>query len=658
LIFDIVFIYVVASNERGVYSRTDFTIGSHVLQLNFPYPAVSSARKKTAQTRKRRKPYREKAIIAFLFSVCGSLSLFLGLMLFVLDQLHIPDIRSVSNYQPPQTTLIYDRHGTVVEKIYRENRIVVPLDRMHPQVPNAFVAAEDGRFFEHPGLDFFSVFRAFVNNLKEGKKSQGGSTITQQVAKGLLLTPEKTYLRKFKEAILAWRIDTLLNKDEIIYIYLNHIYLGEGAYGIEAASRTYFNKSASTLSLAEVALLAGLPQAPSRYSPRDNWEKARARQRYVLNRMAADGYITEAEAQRAYLKKTTIVKRNTPAKQANGYYLQEVKKRAEQMLGGRLETAGLRIHTNLDQRLQLVGQETVAAGVKGLTGRNPAGVKKSGPPEGALVCIEPCTGQVRALVGGTSFSRTPFNRAVQSKRPAGSVFKPLVYAVALEKGWAPHTVVRDEPVSIGGGDGKPWQPKNFSGTYHGQVTLTEALVHSYNIPAIKVMQKTGIKPVHALAEQTGLSADLPNNLSLALGAADVSLLEMTGAYQPFVCGGTFNQPSLINRIDSSHGETLYTARFEPRRVMQKTTADQMKRMLSEVVVAGTGRGAAGLTGASGGKTGTSDENRDAWFIGFHNQYLGGIWFGHDRNQTLGPSENGGRTAAPAWRGFMEQAHRK
>lgn len=616
---------------------------------------MSSSRKKPAQTRKRKKPYREKAIIGFLFSVCGLLTLFLGMMLFVLDQLHIPDIRNVSHYQPPQTTLIYDRHGKVMDRIFRENRVVVPLDRMHPLVPKAFVAAEDGRFFEHPGLDFFSVFRALANNLRKGRKSQGGSTITQQVAKGLLLTPEKTYLRKFKEAILAWRIDTLLNKEEIIYIYLNHIYLGEGAYGVEAASLAYFDKSASELNLAEVALLAGLPQAPSRYSPRDNWDKARARQRYVLNRMASDGYITEYDAQLAYKKKMVIAGKSTPFKPVNGYYLQEVKKRAEQMLGRPLETAGIRIYTNLDQRVQLAGHRAIVAGVNRVARRNPAGSKKHGPPEGALVCIETCNGRVRGLVGGTNFSKTPFNRSVQSRRPAGSVFKPLVYSVALGKGWRPDSVIKDEPIAISGKDGKPWQPKNFSGRYHGPVSLSTALIHSYNIPAIKVMQKIGIKPVHTLAEKSGISADMPHDLSLALGAVDVSLLEMAGAYQPFVCGGKFIQPTLISRIDSGHGETLYKAQIQARQVMQKTTASQMKEMLSQVVTAGTGRGAAGLSGTTGGKTGTSDENRDAWFIGFHKQYIAGVWIGHDRNQSLGPSENGGHTAVPIWYEFMRKA---
>jgi penicillin-binding protein 1A len=609
--------------------------------------------KKKVAPRKRKKPLKEKQIIVFLFSVCALLSLFLGVLLFGLDQLKIPDIRNVSNYQPSQTTLIFDRDGTVIDRLYKENRIVVPLDKMHPLIPKAFVAAEDGRFYEHPGLDFFSVLRALINNFRDGKKSQGGSTITQQVAKGLLLTPEKTYLRKFKEAILAWRIDTLLSKDEIIYIYLNHIYLGEGAYGIEAAALTYFAKHATELSLAEIALLAGLPQAPSRYSPRDHWERAHTRQRYVLNRMAADGYITGRQAKAAYGVKSVIVKSATDDTGENGYYLLEVRKRAEQMLGRSLESAGVRIHTNLDQKMQLEAQKAIRRGVKKVLVRNQrqAGNKKA--PEGALITLDACSGQVRALVGGTDFRRTPFNRAVQARRPAGSVFKPLVYSAALENGWTAKSMIVDEPVSITGSDGQPWRPKNFSGKYHGKVSLETALINSYNIPAIKVMQRIGIKPVHELARRSGISADMPPDLSLALGAVDVSLLEMSAAYEPYICDGKYVQPTMISRITDRNGAPLH--RFEPEQttIMSRKNAIQMRSILERVITDGTGRKAQGMPGLAGGKTGTSDENRDAWFIGFHRQYITGVWVGHDRNESLGQYENGGRTAAPIWLDYQK-----
>ncbi len=367
-------------------------------------------KKKGSTATRRKKPLNEKHIIGFLFGVSLALSLFLSVLLFTLDQLDIPDIRSVAHYRPVQTSLIYDKNGTIVDRIFIENRIVVPLNKMNPLLPKAFVAAEDGRFFEHPGLDSYSVLRAFFNNLREGRKSQGGSTITQQVAKGLLLTPEKTYLRKFKEAILAWRIDTLLTKDEIIYIYLNQIYLGSGAYGVEAASMTYFNKHASQLNLSEVAILAGLPQAPSRYSPLEHWDRAHARQRYVLNRMAADGYITETQARKAYSDKPQLSQSRRRSQKTNGYYLQEVRKRAEQMLGVPLETAGVKIFSNLDQGLQAEAEKALAGGVKSVLKRSKRESGTRGPPEGALVCLESCSGKVRTLVGGSDFHKTQFNR--------------------------------------------------------------------------------------------------------------------------------------------------------------------------------------------------------------------------------------------------------
>lgn len=612
-----------------------------------------SKNKKPASPSKRRKPYNERHIIGFMFGVGLVLTMFLGVLLFVLEQLNIPGIRDVSQYNPPQATLILDRHGKLVDLVAKERRIVVGLDKMPPLVPKAFVAAEDGRFYEHPGLDFFSVLRALINNIRQGGKSQGGSTITQQVAKGLLLTPEKTYLRKFKEAILAWRIDRQLSKDEIIYIYLNHIYLGEGAYGVEAAALTYFDKHAAELNLGEIALLAGLPQAPSRYSPIDHWQKAHKRQRYVLNRMAADGYVSESEANAAYNIAPKLAG-SAHRQGANGYYLQVVRKRAEKMIGGSLQTAGLEIHTNLDQRAQKEGQRAVRAGVAAVAARNSGG---NGAPEAALVALEGCNGKVRALIGGTDFSTTQFNRAVQAKRPAGSVFKPLVYSAALEKGWTTDTIIVDEPLSIRGADGKLWQPKNFSGKNYGPVSLSRALIYSYNIPAVKTMQQVGVKPVHQIARAAGISTELPPDLSLALGAADVSPLEMSASYQPFVCEGAYTLPTLIETIRTHGGETIYRHKPKQNAVMSRGSAGRVKSMLKEVISRGTGKRAAGVAGVIGGKTGTSDENRDAWFIGFQNQRITGVWVGHDRNQSLGRVENGGRTAAPIWRDYMARTGR-
>ncbi|BCL61251.1 hypothetical protein DGMP_19440 [Desulfomarina profundi] len=383
--------------------------------------------------------------------ICFLQSLFLGGLLYVLVSLHIPDIRNVANYQPSQATVLYDRYGRVVDRMFVENRTVIPLSAMSPHLPKAFVAAEDGRFFEHPGLDVVSVFRAAVNNFRKGGRGQGGSTITQQVAKSLLLSPEKTYVRKFKEAVLAWRIDRLLSKEEILYIYLNQIYLGEGAFGVEAAARTYFDKPASRLTLGECALLAGLPQAPSRYSLFNHLPRAVKRQKYVLNRMAADGYVSAGAAKNAYLAPVHLRKRQHVISSADNYYLQVVKKRARAVLGMPLQQAGAHIYSNLDSRMQVKAVGALRKGVRrSLERQKKSGRKGAIQPQGALVAIETASGRVRAVVGGIDFVKSPFDRATQARRPAGSTFKPFVYATALQKGWAPDSVIDDSPVSIRG----------------------------------------------------------------------------------------------------------------------------------------------------------------------------------------------------------------
>ncbi len=613
----------------------------------------SPARKKRAP---RRKPFNQKHIIGFLFGISLLLSLFLFGLFYSLAGLKIPDLRSVAYYQPLQTTTIYDRYGVVVDRISSENRTVVPLSAMSPLLPKAFVAAEDSRFHDHPGLDLFSVLRAAVINVKRGGRAQGGSTITQQVARSLLLTPEKSYIRKFREAILAWRIDQLLTKDEILYIYLNQIYLGEGAYGVQEAARVYFNKSTDKLNLAECAMLAGLPQAPSRYSPLKNYKAAKKRQYYVLNRMNAEKMITKKQANHAFQKRLAFHKPPLNKNSENGYFLRIVKKRAEKILNVPLARAGVRIYTTLDSTMQRRAVGSLRKGVKQSFNRQPKTGKKRIVPQGALVSIDICSGKVRALVGGVDWAITPYDRATSARRPAGSVFKPLLYSAALEKGMSPKSTVLDGPLALKRSGSEIWRPKNFSGRFHGQVTLSEALVHSYNSAAIRLLQKTGVDSVHRIASASGVSSKMTTDLSLALGAVDVSLLEMTAAYTPFGCSGYYRPPVFIEKITEMSGETIYQPGLKKKPVLTPKTAKAMKNMLGSVVSMGTGRRASGLPVWSGGKTGTSNDNRDAWFIGFTNKMLTGVWVGHDDNRSLGRGENGGRTAAPIWLEFMKQAN--
>lgn len=613
--------------------------------------------KKSASKRSPRRVYGEKHIIGFLFFNCLLLTLFLITLLGAMVALRIPDIRTVAHYQPLQTSYILDSRGNTLERIYKENRSVVPLGMMPEYLPEAFVAAEDGRFFEHPGLDFFSVLRAVFVNIKRGGKAHGGSTITQQVARSLLLTREKTYLRKFKEAILAWRIDSLLSKEDILYIYLNQIYLGGGAHGVEAAAQVYFNKHVDQLTLGEAATLAGLPQAPSKYSPFKNPELAAKRQRYVLNRMAADGHITRTQARDAYEGGIELRKQPFEMDVESGYYTDIVKKRAARQLGKSLMRAGVRIHTHLDPMMQVAAVSAVRSGVMQSFRRSGAEKKaKRKVPQGALVSIEGCSGEVKAMVGGNHFATTRYNRAAFAKRQAGSAFKPIVFSAALENGWSGNSLILDAPLSIPGGGRGRWKPQNYSGKYHGEVTLTEALAHSYNTAAVRLLQQVGLNPVHELSDEMGIHSEMPGDLSLALGSVEVTLLDMTSAYTHFICDGQSAPPRFIDRIEAGDGRVIVQTRVETKRVLSRKTARQLKGMMQEVIASGTGRLAQGLPGKNGGKTGTSNDSRDAWFIGFHDTNMTGVWVGHDQNSSLGKGENGGKTAAPIWREFMQSGY--
>ena len=601
----------------------------------------------SSKTRKRvyKKPLNEKHIIGFLFSISLLLTLFLGSLLLGLVLLKIPDIRTISEYQPAQASEILDRHGNVIERIYTENRTVIPLATMPSYLPQAFIAAEDSRFYSHPGLDLWSVFRAAINNMRSGRRGQGGSTITQQVAKSLLLTPEKTYLRKFKEAILAWRIDTLLSKDEVLHIYLNQIYLGNGAHGVEAASQAYFAKHAKDLTLGEAALLAGLPQAPSRYAPHRHLEAARKRQRYVLNRMVAEDFVNSEMARVAFEHPLSLAGGRKEALGINGYFVQLVRKQAEKILDTSLNRAGVRIYTTMDSMEQ---KQAAAALRHGVNTYFPGKSKV----QGAVVSIDACSGKVRALTGGLDFNTSAFDRATLARRSAGSLFKPILYSAAFTHGFTPQSTIVDSPLSVRGGDGKRWNPRNFSGRYYGETTLSEALVHSRNIVAIKLLQKVGIKRVTRLAEKCGIRPPITADLSLALGTTGVSLLEITTAYSPFVCEGRYVAPVLITAIERNNGKRIYDAEPKTIQALDRSVAADMKGLLTEVVRSGTGRRAAGMPAPTGGKTGTTNENRDAWFVGFTGQRLGGVWLGNDDNSSLGRGKNGGAVAAPIWRDFM------
>ena len=592
-------------------------------------------------------------LIAFLLLMSLALTSFISLTLYLVIALNIPDINSLASYQPAATTLILDDQGKTISAIYKENRYLVDLGKVPKLMGKAFVAAEDSRFFQHGGVDGWSILRALIHNLRVGGKGQGGSTITQQVARSLLLSPEKTYTRKIKEAILAYRIDKVLSKNDILHIYLNQIYLGEGAYGVGAAAMTYFGKPVSDLNLAEISILAGLPQAPSRYSPFKHFKKAKRRQAYVLNRMAEDGYITPTKARKTYLHPLFWQPQTSSSKPGGEYFVQHVKNYLNKKYGAEfIRTSGLQVFTTLDLTLQKNAAKAVRQGLAQWGIRQQA--SHSSHPQAALVSLEIKTGQIKAMMGGVNFKESQFNRSTQAKRQPGSAFKPIIYAAALSHGLTPNTMINDEPIEFIDARGNRWEPRNFSGKFFGPTTLRNGLVHSRNIVTIKLLQEIGIKPAQKLAKDMGIRSNLTPNLSLALGASELSLLEMTSAYTVFASGGQYRKPLFIKKIIDRNGKILEENRPQPRQVLKEEVAYQMNYLLKGVIEEGTGQKAKGVPFAAG-KTGTTDRNIDAWFIGYTPMLVTGVWMGHDQHKSLGPGETGGRSAAPIWLSYMKKA---
>lgn len=599
----------------------------------------------------RPRPRNQNDIITFLLIVCGGATIVIGSGLAWFLSLDVPDIRSFDDYRPLVATTLLDSGGGMIDAVGGQNRIVLRYEDMNPLIPEAFVAAEDGRYWDHGGVDAWSILRAVIRNVQSGRRSQGGSTITQQVTRALMLTREKSYTRKIKEAVLAYRLDKMLSKEEILAVYLNEIYLGEGAYGVEAAARTYFNKPSGRLELAEIALLAGLPQSPSRYSPLDRFEEARVRQRYVLNRMAEEGYISPEEARQAFLRRLRFHDPET-RRGVSGYFTQYVRHELERQFGDdQLLHAGLTVTTTLDPFLQEQAAKAVRAGAEEI--RRRLGMPAPGP-QAALVAIDPRSGRIRAMIGGTDYNSSPFNRAFQARRQPGSVFKPLIYAAAFEKGIPPDQLINDAPLTIPNPDGTSWTPRNWDRRHYGPTTLRDGLIFSRNVVTVRLLRETGVREVIRLANRAGISSPLRPELTLALGASPVSVLEMTGAYTVFANGGTFMPPVCITEVRDRDGKLLPWSNPGGRQVVSPATARLMRDVLAEVISRGTGKNARGIP-AGAGKTGTTDDNRDGWFIGFTPDLLAGVWVGHDRDKTLGRGETGGEAAAPIWLAFMRTA---
>ncbi|MGE4558041.1 MAG: penicillin-binding protein 1A [Desulfovibrionaceae bacterium] len=669
----------------------------------------------------------------------------------------LPSFKKLTDYRPPLVTTVTAQDGRLLGYFYRERRFLVRLDQMSPWASKAFLAAEDDTFYQHEGVDVRAIFRAFVANLRAGDIRQGGSTITQQVIKRLLLSSEKSYERKLKEAILAYRLEKYLSKDEILTIYLNQIFFGAGAYGVEAAARTYFGKHAADLTLAEAALLAGLPKAPSHYDPYKHPELARLRQKYVLDRMLDLRWISRKQYEQAVNEPLVYQSMPDPSWSIGPYYLEEVRRQLIAMYGeDMVYEGGLTVRAACSLDHQIVADEALKNGLiastkrrgwggpvaaatlaelaggvfgdlqpeqdlkqgqwvkaavlkveesgaqvlfgnrtaympvasmgwarkpdpevahdfvkdiadarkvlkkgdvvwasiqefpdKSNKGRFILGLEQEPEIEGALVSMDPKTGDVLALSGGYSFARSQFNRATQAARQPGSAFKPIVYSAALDNGYTAASVEIDGPITYDDKEhNKIWRPQNFENKFYGPTLLRTALVKSRNLVTIRVAQKIGVDAIIDRAEALGLETDFPRDLSVALGSASVTLLNLCQAYTAFPRGGSCVKPRLILDVKSAWGDTMYASREETYDAISPQTAYIIASLMEEVVQHGTGFRAKVLHRPVAGKTGTSNNEQDAWFIGYTPYLLTGVFVGFDQVKPMGQYETGSRAAAP------------
>jgi len=603
----------------------------------------------TANDRGDKKKYRWVWSILLVLLLTGAVGFF-SARSYLLDGLpELPDKQSMweKNLRPNMTLL--DRDGVVIGHRGPFYGRPLKLSEMPPWLPDAFLAIEDQRFWEHPGIDRKAIFRALVENSKAGKKVQGGSTLTQQLVKNMVLTREKTYKRKFQEMWLAYKMEQRLSKQEILELYLNRVDLGNRSFGVEAASQRLFGKSAQDITLAEAVVLAAIPKAPTTYDPIKNPEASAGRSRLVLQNMMVQGKISPQEMQEAELEPAALrIGDNGYLDEQNlGHVFDTVAERAKGLIG--TQSGDLIIRTTIDPKLQTYALTTITTVVDKFQ-------KDKNVSDGALVSIETETGAVRALVGGRDYNESKFNRSTQAKRQPGSSFKAFVYAAALEAGFTPGTVRIDQPTTIGSGETE-WSPQNYTRRYRGPLTLREALKLSINTVAAQVAAEVGPHKVVELSNRFGISTKLGANYSIALGSSEVHLIDMTSAFMVFANEGLKYPPYLIENITDTAGKNLFTHRSRPpERVYALPYARQMTGMLRDVVESGTGRGARMDERQVAGKTGTSQDYRDAWFIGFTADYTTGVWMGNDNNTPM-KKITGGLLPVDAWKMYMEEAHK-
>jgi penicillin-binding protein 1A len=565
----------------------------------------------------------------------------------------LPDISRMADYQPSRSTRVFARDGTLLADLYKENRIWVPIAEIPIPVRNAFIATEDQHFYQHHGVDFGGILRAAIADWRH-EQFQGASTITQQLARRLFLSDEVSIERKVQEALLAIEIERYYTKDEILERYLNIIYFGSGAYGIQAAAHTYFGTDVSRLTIGQAAMLAGLPAAPSDYSPFVNFDRAKERQQHVLDRMVASGFITQQQMDDELARPLGLIAERPTGLQSYKfpYFTTYVTHLLESQFGTQATfEGGLQVFTTMDPRVQLAAQDAVDWGIA-------QGKREGiGADEGALVAIRPSTGEILAMVGGAGgFSLgNQFNRAWQSRRQPGSSFKAYVYTAAIDSGMPPNAIVDDSPVSYPMGDGTRWAPQDDDHHFMGPITLRYALAQSRNVVSVKLANQIGIDRVIQYAQRMGVKSPLEANLSLALGTSGVSPLDQAAGYATLADAGIHIDPTPIRVVRDSFGTAVLDDSYpQQSEVVSAGTAYVVTSMLESVITEGTGYPNAQIGRPAAGKTGTTSDFRDAWFVGFTPDLVAAVWIGNDDYHRMNESY-GGNIPARIWARFMKAA---
>ena len=623
-----------------------------------------------------------RVLIAGVFVVCFGAGVAAASWTLVCSAGRCPSVDVLEAYTPRQTSKVYAADGRFITELGLERRTLIKLADIPPVVRDAFLATEDKRFYSHHGIDFIRVFGAALHNLRSGGYGQGFSTITMQLARNVFperISREKSIVRKLKEAHVALAIEHKYSKDRILELYLNQIYLGNGAHGVETASQRYFGKSARDLNLAEAATLAALPKAPSRYDPRRFFDRAVQRRNTIIELMQSDGLVSEADASLARAYPLQLAGHSESGDVAP-YFIEWIRQQLDARFGQRLYEQGLKVYTTLDLDLQSAAERALDTQLSAIEGgkygpyrhltyerylaQASEGEAQNSPSspylQGAFVAMDPRTGSVLAMVGGRDFDDSKFNRATQALRQPGSTFKPIVYSTAIQAGMPPSYLVDDEPLAVPQVDGSFWTPQNFDLKFEGRMTLRRAFYQSRNVPAIRIGMQLGEQRVINQARKFGITSPIPPYPSIHIGAADVYPLELISSYSTFATLGTRAAPIGITRVESADGKVLWSQGPQLSTILTPQQAWLMVDMMKDVVTKGSAAGSVGqyFHLPAGGKTGTTNDGADVWFIGYTSDLVAGLWIGLDKPAKIKVNAQGGILAAPAWTAFMTEVYRR